>query len=254
MDEKKLLYRTQLNTTASPWMPQTEYAPGATFLSLNALRIITFEATPGGISGGGVNPDGTYWGSPFTQWCLENAEVGSTLRDNTIIWKVVGVSSMEVPPRIPMPERFGGSASFQSEPFAIGGTPVAFINYIDPLPFEPLIHREWGIFEDFWGDILRYGTQLHAVQIVFNAEIYLAGQGTVLIQDYIPQFARFYGPQFKHILTEISKIADWVGIIPVTQKNAHFQRPNLVYITNPRLPRPGQGHRGRERGGAYSNL
>src|SRR5271157_1097365 len=194
MDADKDQYRVQLNTTASPWLPQTFYAATATFLALNAIRIISIEAQNAGTTGGGTNPDGTYWGTPFTQWGLTNAEIGATFKDGGIMWKVVGVSSMDVPPPTLKENAYGGIGSFVQST-AVGGTPVGFFNYIEPTLFEPLIYENWDHFEHFWQEVLRYPSQLYAVQIVFNAEIYLAGQGAVpeMMIGGIPQYGNFVG-------------------------------------------------------------
>jgi hypothetical protein len=250
----KETYRVQLNTTASPWMPQQFYAATATFFALNQIRIITIEAVNEGVTGGGVNPDGTYWGSPFTQWGLTNAEIGATFKDGTIMWKVVDVASMEPGPPILIPGRNGGPGSYVQST-SVGGTPVAFFNYIPPTYFEPVIHKHWDVFEHYWQEILRYISRLYAVQIIFNAEILLAGQGVVpeYTMGGIPQYSNFPGHAFKEVKKEIAEIADHLGIQPVTMKNARLQLPNMVYISNPNMPRPGQRGQG-ERGGKYSNL
>jgi len=256
MNDAQLIYRVQLNTTASPWLPQTFYAATATFFALNAVRIISIEAQNNGTSGGGTNPDLTYWGMPFTQWLLANAEIGATILDGNIMWKVVGVSPMEPPPLPLVPGRYGGTGSYVQNP-AIGGTPVGFMNYIDPQYFEPIIHRNWDHFEHYWQEVLRYPSQLYSIQIVFNAFIGLGGNGAVpeMMLGGIPQYGNFMGHEFKEIKREIAEVADRLGIQVVTQKNARLQLPNLVYITNPNMPKPGQrvGF-GAERGGKYSNL
>jgi len=256
MDDQKLLYRTQLTTTAAPWLPQTLYGPGAAFYCLNAIRIITFEAKVPGVSGGGTNPDGTFWGTPFTQWCLDNAEMGTTLKDGGITWTVVSVASMDTPPPILKENAYGGTASW-TQSTAVGGTPVAFFNYIPPDYFEPIIYRNWDRFENFWNEKIRYTTRLYSVQIVFNNEILLAGTGNVnaFMPVGPPQFHPFYGPEFKEVKKEIAALADRLGIQPVTMRNARLQLPNMVYVFNPDMPKPGQSYgAGRERGGKFSNL
>ena len=254
----KELYRVQLNVTAGPWLPQEPYGAGATFLALNAFRILSIEATTGGISGGGFNPDNSTWGGPFTQWVLSNAQIGTTFKDGSVMWTVVAITpTVTAPPKPPTPAGFRGDGpndNFYQNP-AIGGTPVGFINYIDPARFEPLIHRHWDDFEGYWTEKLRMVTQLYAVNIVFNAEILLSGQGAIpaFMTGVIPQFGIFDAPEFKHIKKEIAEIADRLGIQPVTSKNFALQLPNLVYVTSPHLPKPGQSGP-RERGGRFSNL
>lgn len=248
-------YRTQLSTTGSPWLPKTLYGPGTAFLSYNAFRILTIQAKAGGVSGGGTNPDGSYWGSPFTQWGLTNAEVGATFKDGTVMWVVASITSTEVPPPQPQSRGITGSGTDSAQNPAIGGTPVAFFNYIDPAPFEPLIHEHWDFFNSWWMEQLGFVSQLYAVEIVFNAEILLSGRGAIpaAMTGFIPQMGNFYGPDFVHIKKQIGDIADRLGIQPVTMKNARLQLPNLVFITSPHLPKPGQSGP-RERGGPFSNL
>lgn len=252
-------YTTQLNTTASPWLPREPYATGTIFLSFNAFRILSIEATRDGISGGGVNPDMTYWGNPFTQWLLSNAQIGSTLLDGTVEWKVVAINPTELaPPAPPTPAGFRGgdpNDNFYQNP-SIGGTPVGFLNIIDATFFEPLIHEHWDFFEQYWREKLHMTTPLYAVEILFNAEIYLSGQGALPpnMTGVIPQFENFtLGSEVKRIKKEIGIIADHLGILPVTLKNARAQLPNRVFITSPHFPKPGQSGR-RERGGSFSNL
>ena len=194
------------------------------------------------------------WGNPFTPWLLERAEVGATFLDGTVMWTVTSIASMLPPPPTVSQLPYGGIDSYQRNP-AIGGSPVAFLNYIRPTPFEPLIHEHWDEFNSFWQEELARTSQLYAVEIVFNAEIYLGGRGMVpeYIQGGIPQSGNFTGPKFRPIKKEIAKIADRLGIAPVTMRNAALQLPNLVFITSPFLPEPGQsGHY--NRGGKYSNL
>lgn len=247
-------YRVQLSTTAQPWLPQEFYAATAIFLALNSVRILSIEAVNAGKSGGGTNPDGSYWGTPFTPWGLQNAEVGATFKDGTIVWKVIGVQPLQSPAVLPKENAYGGTGSFVQST-AIGGTPVGFLNYIPPTFFEPLIHREWDTFEHYWMEVLRYPSMLYAVEIIFNAEIYLSGVGQVPehMIGGIPQFANFTGHEFRHIKKEVAEIADRLGIQPVTMKNARLQLPNMVYISNPRVPKPGTRGQG-ERGGKFSNL
>jgi hypothetical protein len=165
---------------------------------------------------------------------------------------------MNLPSNIPPDNK----ANFTVEPKdnfyqnpTIGGTPTNFENYIDPDAFEPVIYRHWDEFEQFWTETLGRVTPLYAVEIVFNAQIYLNGQGSIppYMTGVMPQFANFIGPEFYHIKKEIAEIADRLGIQPVTLKNARQQLPNLVFITNPNFPKPGQSGRS-ERGGRFSNL
>jgi len=161
---------------------------------------------------------------------------------------------LQAPAVLPKENAYGGTGSFVQST-AIGGTPVGFMNYIPPTFFEPLIHREWDTFEHYWMETIRYPSILYAVEIIFNAEIYLSGVGAVPehMIGGIPQFANFTGHEFRHIKKEVAEIADRLGIQPVTMKNARLQLPNMVYISNPRLPKPGTRGQG-ERGGKYSNL
>lgn len=247
------LYLVKLSTNGSPWIPQTVYAQGTIFLAYNSVRVLSIEATRAGSSGGGVNPDGSFWGTPFTQWALDNAQMRTTFVDGTTMWVVVAVAPMVAPPMAIVEPRNAGVDGFVQNP-SVGGTPVSFLNFIDPTPWEPLIHRHWDLFDDYWRETLRYTTRLYAVEIVFNAKILLAGQGEVMqAQGSIPQFSPFEGHVFRHIKKEIGEIADSFGIMPVTVTNARLQLPNLVYIVNPHLPKPGQRGQ-RERGGAFSNL
>jgi hypothetical protein len=138
---------------------------------------------------------------------------------------------------------------------SIGGTPEGMLPIINTEAFNFLIHSHWDSFEHFWTERLHMVTPLYAVEICFNAEIYLSGQGSIpaFMTNVTPQFGNFTGHEWKHMKKEIAAIADSIGIVPVTVKNARMQLPNVVYITNPNLPKLGESGR-RERGGKYSNL
>jgi len=139
---------------------------------------------------------------------------------------------------------------------AVGGTPTSFINYLDPAPFEPLVHQNWDLFEHYWREELRFTSPLYAVEIVFNARIYLAGQGAIFpfMSGQIPTFNSFDGRQFDRVRWEIGEIADRIGILPVVPGHINPVMPNLVYVVNPAYPKPGQASHGEGRGGKYSNL
>lgn len=252
------LFKVQLNTTAGPWLPHTFYATGTIFLAYNTTRILSLKCTTTGTSGGGTNPDGTYWGYPFTQWLLEKNDVGATIKDGTVMWTIV--SNELFNQATPAPRNLGllhggipEGNFFQST--AIGSTPFGFLNYIPPAPFEDLIIRHWDEFESFWIDNLRVVQPLYAVEIVFNAAVLLAGRGGTNpgVWGERAWIRSFDGPRFDPIKKKIGEIADQIGIPPVTGKNFARQLPNLVFIVNPRLPKPGQTGL-RERGGRYSNL
>lgn len=137
----------------------------------------------------------------------------------------------------------------------IGGTPHAFINYIDPLPFKPIIWHHWGFFEE---EFVERGSNqpLAYVDIVFNRQIYLTGQGQWPANYFDrPYFATFEGPQFDEIKEAIAKVAHRLGIVPTTVKNAfaHQVLPNLVHVISPELPDPA-GRNVPERGGRFSNI
>ncbi len=139
---------------------------------------------------------------------------------------------------------------------AVGGTPTSFINFLDPTPFEPLIYRHWDLFEHYWKEEIRFTSPLYAVEIVFNARIYLAGQGAIFpfMTGQIPQFNSFDGHEFDKIRWEIGDIADRLGIFPVIPGHVNATMPNLVYVVNPEYPKPGRANHGEGRGGKYSNL
>lgn len=142
---------------------------------------------------------------------------------------------------------------------AVGGTPVAFINFIEPKPFEPIIYEHWDFFEHHWAEVLGKRSVLYYVIIVFNAQIYLSGQGIIepYGSGYIPEFDNFEtGEPLRHIKHEIGLVADRLGITPKSlMYNLGDQgvTPNQVYVTNPHFPKPGQRGHG-ERGGRFSNL
>jgi hypothetical protein len=98
-------------------------------------------------------------------------------------------------------------------------------------------------------------TRLYAVEICFNAEIYLSGRGALpaFMTGVIPQFGNFTGHEWQHLKNEIGEIADCLGLPPVTIQNARAQLPNLVVVFNPHFPKPGTSGQ-IERGGKFSNL
>lgn len=148
-------------------------------------------------------------------------------------------------------------SNFYQNPSA-GGTPTAFINYIDPTPFEPVIYEHWDYFEHIWQE-KGWQSILYAVSIVFNNDIYLCGQGSLPpnMNTGVPQFDTFtHTPELWRIKKQIGEVADRLGIHPVVPGvpgSINPNTPNMVFVTNPRFPKPGQSGL-REREGPYSNL
>lgn len=255
-------YQTKLGVIGTPWIPKEPYAIGTIFISNNQIRVITWEATRTGVSGGGTNPDGTLWGYPFTPWLLDRAQAGSTILDGTVMWTCTGVN-----PFVPAPPQGNGfkavaNGNFTEEPANnffqpdwVGGTPTDFINYINPKPFEKLIYEHWDLLEEKWS---HKGWQwpMQAVEIVFNAQIWICGLGSIPpnMGGMQPYFTTFTGEGIPELKKKVGCIADSIGIFPISTKRPQPNRPNLVYIWSPLIPNPARAGDKVERGGRYSNL
>jgi hypothetical protein len=255
-------YKTTVSTSGMPWTPHEQFAIGTSLISNNQIRIITWTATTTGETGGGTNPDGTYWGYPFTLWLLDRAQVASTILDGTVMWKCTSVAPFNPPP--PQGNSFKrlANGNFTEEPANnffqpdwVGGTPTNFLNWIDPKPFAPLILERWDLFEEKWS---QKGWQwpLYAVEIVFNAQIRICGRGSIPpgVGGMIPFFTTFEGEGIPELTKKVGRIADSVGLFPISTKRPMPMRPNLVFIISPFFPDPARPGEQVERGGRFSNL
>lgn len=243
-------YKVVLTTNGSPWQPKSTYAKGATFWAYNSVRVLSIQAQNAGTTGGGLNPDGSSWGNPFTEWLLNNAEMGSTWRDGiynttintSILWQVTQIEPMVTPPLPvnPKPEQGVNTYNLNAR-IGDGGTPTTFVNFIPNECFNPLIWANWDRLSQIWSEQLNMTAPLYAVEIVFNAQIYVTGMSQPLLPNSAPFFSPFPSEEITDLICQIGEIADKMGIEVVTVQNAYYHQfiPNLTHIDTPDNMGPG---------------